>query len=61
MVCAAVLLVKERLMAEEEELFLVLVLVRVVERFVLLLLGRSSLVRTTRFSLLAVLSSPKRT
>jgi hypothetical protein len=60
MVRAVVLPVKERLMAEEEELFLVLVLVRVVGRFVLPLLRRSSSMRTTRFSLLAVLSSLKR-
>ncbi len=58
---AAVLLVKKRLIVEKKKLFLVLVLVRVVKRFVLLLLERSLLVRTTRFLLLAVLSSLKRT
>ena len=57
---AVVLLVKERLMAEEE-LFLVPVLVRVVGPFVLPLLRRSLSMRTTRFSLLAVPSSLKRT
>ena len=57
---AVVLLVKERLIAEEE-LFLVLVLVRVVERFVLPLLRRSLSMQTTRFLLLVVPSSLKRT
>jgi hypothetical protein len=61
---SVVLVVKERLMVGEElslVLVLVLVLVRVVVPFVLLLLGRSLPMRTTRLSLLAVLSSLKRT